>query len=433
MTFKKILKLFFNRIFLEKFIAYGLLILFFYFFQDFLLVFFLTFLFAYLFLSFWKFLKHRFDIFINSLWTRDKTKKSIKRFFWVNIIIIFEYLLFISILIFTFSDLIPKLSKELSTFIPKVSNEISVIPDYIPFLKEPVEKLSSKLDELNNFNSKIEVEDAHLIDWSTIVSGSSSNNSDQIFSDSELEVIKRVWENIKSAWIIFFEVLLALVLSYIFIMDRHKLQKYLKWIQSSNFKFIYDEYDIILNKIVKSFWLIFKAQAMIATANAVLTTLWLYFIWLFYPDWFPFVLTLAVVVFIFWFIPVFGTFISSVPILIIAFSMPWGWYEAVWLVIALIAIVHAVEAYYLNPKIVSSFMEFPVSVTFIILLVSEHFFGFAWLIIGISSFYLLVEIFKDLDFVLDRVRSNIKSEEDIKTTTKTKLKTKMRMSRNINI
>lgn len=41
----------------------------------------------------------------------------------------------------------------------------------------------------------------------------------------------------------------------------------------------------------------------------------------------------------------------------------------------MIAIVHAVEAYYLNPKIVSSYVHFPVFITFIILLISEHLFG----------------------------------------------------------
>jgi predicted PurR-regulated permease PerM len=43
-------------------------------------------------------------------------------------------------------------------------------------------------------------------------------------------------------------------------------------------------------------------------------------------------------------------------------------------ILLLIAIVHIIEAYYLNPKIVSSFLELPVSLTFIILIVSEHFF-----------------------------------------------------------
>jgi len=43
-------------------------------------------------------------------------------------------------------------------------------------------------------------------------------------------------------------------------------------------------------------------------------------------------------------------------------------------IVMLIIIIHMIEAYYLNPKIVSSFLEVPVSLTFIILIISEHFF-----------------------------------------------------------
>jgi predicted PurR-regulated permease PerM len=83
-------------------------------------------------------------------------------------------------------------------------------------------------------------------------------------------------------------------------------------------------------------------------------------------------------VFIFGFIPVFGTFLSGVPILIIGYgygSNPHDSLIIVGAILAMIAIVHAVEAYYLNPKIVSSYVHFPVFITFVILLVSEHFFG----------------------------------------------------------
>jgi predicted PurR-regulated permease PerM len=42
-------------------------------------------------------------------------------------------------------------------------------------------------------------------------------------------------------------------------------------------------------------------------------------------------------------------------------------------IVFLITLIHAIEAYYLNPKIVSSFVRIPVSLTFLILIVSEHF------------------------------------------------------------
>jgi hypothetical protein len=55
----------------------------------------------------------------------------------------------------------------------------------------------------------------------------------------------------------------------------------------------------------------------------------------------------------------------------------------------------------LNPKIVSSFLELPVSLTFIILIVSEHFFWLAWLLVWISLFYFSIWLIKDFNKMLD--------------------------------
>jgi predicted PurR-regulated permease PerM len=65
--------------------------------------------------------------------------------------------------------------------------------------------------------------------------------------------------------------LLSIILSFVFLIDRFKLKKYLLKVKKSSFNFLYKEYKTILEKIVKSFGLIFKAQAMIALANSILT------------------------------------------------------------------------------------------------------------------------------------------------------------------
>jgi predicted PurR-regulated permease PerM len=86
---------------------------------------------------------------------------------------------------------------------------------------------------------------------------------------------------------------------------------------------------------------------------------------------FPFIYTLAIIVFICSFIPVMGTFISSIPILIIGYTT-FQHIGIIFEIIFLIAFIHAVEAYYLNPKIVSSFIQLPISLTFLVLILSEH-------------------------------------------------------------
>jgi predicted PurR-regulated permease PerM len=166
---------------------------------------------------------------------------------------------------------------------------------------------------------------------------------------------------------------------------------------------LHSEYKIIFDKIIRSFGLILKAQSLIALINATLTVIWLFIIWSVFLEWwgFPYLITLWIVVFIFWFIPVVGVFLSSIPILIVAYAT----YHSLFFIltiIALILIIHSIEAYILNPKIVSNFLELPVSLTFIILIVWEHFFGIAGLLIWVSLFYFLAELLKDLDSAISK-------------------------------
>lgn len=75
--------------------------------------------------------------------------------------------------------------------------------------------------------------------------------------------------------------------------------------------------------------------------------------------------------------------------------------------ILIISIVHIVEAYYLNPKIVSSYVHFPVFVTFVILLLAEHFFGLIGLLIGIPVVSILMGLIDDIDIYIDDVKKRL--------------------------
>ncbi len=386
---------------MQKFIAYILLILAFYVLQDFLAVLFLTFIFAYLFLTFWKFLKQKIDYFLSKVLRNKKEILFFQNFFWLNIIIIFLYLIFLWAVLFALSDLLPQLTRELKE-----------LPNYVPALKEPAITLTQKLEEIKNLNSQI----GWSIYW--------------LFSKQDMDILLQVYEKLKAFWAVFLKVILSLLLSYIFIIDRDKLGEYLEWIKDSNFWFLYREYQIIIHKIVRTFWLVFKAQSIIATVNALLTTLWLLIIWAIHYTTFPFIYTLAIIVFICSFIPVLGTFISSIPILIIWYTTFQSW-TVVFEIILLIAFIHAVEAYYLNPKIVSSFIKLPLSLTFLVLILSEHFMWFAWLVIGISSFYLVLELLRDADKIITKSKVAYDNMWDLEQDTKEHIKKEVRVSRKV--
>lgn len=384
-----------------------MLIIFFYLFSDFLGLFFLTFVFSYLFLSLWMFLKEKFDNFLLRFDMSDSSVLRFKKIVSVNSIIFLLYWTFILILTFTISDIIPNITKELWNSW-----------QYITDINKNITNILVEID--NNFSIK----EKYNID--IIAQYLSLFNHDINLS----EMISSIISKIKSTWFIILQIWLALILSLIFIMDRAKMFKYLEWIKDSNFSFFFTEYKIIFEKITKSFGLIFKAQSMIALTNAILTSIWLLIIWAFYDWWFPLIYTLAIIVFIAWFIPVFWTFISSVPILIIAFTIVW-WLNAALAVVALILIIHAFEAYYLNPKIVSSFMELPMSLTFIILIISEHYLWVVWLIVWISIFYFVMDLFKDANNMVSKWKEVLKNQDKVLMKTKIDLKNWMRMSRKI--
>lgn len=89
-------------------------------------------------------------------------------------------------------------------------------------------------------------------------------------------------------------------------------------------------------------------------------------------------------------IPVAGVIISLIPLCIIAFSIG-GFIKVLYIAIA-VMIVHAIEAYILNPKLMSSKTNLPVFYTFVVLIISEHFFGIWGLIIGIPLFVFALDV-----------------------------------------
>ena len=63
-------------------------------------------------------------------------------------------------------------------------------------------------------------------------------------------------------------------------------------------------------------------------------------------------------------------------------------------VILMIVLLHAFEAYFLNPKFMSSKTHLPVFFTLSILIASEHLYGVWGLILGIPIFIFLLDLFE---------------------------------------
>ncbi|KNY28705.1 AI-2E family transporter [Pseudobacteroides cellulosolvens] len=188
------------------------------------------------------------------------------------------------------------------------------------------------------------------------------------------------------------DIFLSIILSLFFLLEKNRIYRFVSKFKSSKLSIFYNEIEYFGKKFVNSFGKVIEAQFAIAFINCILSTIALYILG------FSQVLGLGLMIFILGLIPVAGVFISLVPLSLIAFNN--GGINLVLVVWILIAVLHALEAYVLNPKLMSSKTELPVFLTFIILLVGEHFFKVWGLIIGIPIFM----------FVLDLV--DIKSGDD---------------------
>ncbi len=173
---------------------------------------------------------------------------------------------------------------------------------------------------------------------------------------------------------------LSLVFSLLIVLDIPKLGRNFGELEEGRFKDFYHEIAPTLLTFGTVLGRAFQAQAAIAVVNTILTFLGLVALGIQSPVF------LCVIVFICSFIPVLGVVISSVPISLMALQQ-----EGVVLmleVIALILIIHAIEAYILNPKIVGDIMKMHPLIVLIILFLSEHYFGLWGLLLGVPvTFY----------------------------------------------
>ncbi|KGL40162.1 AI-2E family transporter [Listeria newyorkensis] len=177
---------------------------------------------------------------------------------------------------------------------------------------------------------------------------------------------------------------IALILSLFFSLGKEQLILFTSKFGQSKVAFIYDEVKYFGGKFNETFGKVIEAQFMIALVNCVLTTIALWIMG------FPQLFSLAIMVFLLGLIPVAGVIISMVPLTIIAYTI--GGVNYVLIILVLVVVIHALESYVLNPKLMSAKTDLPVFYTFIVLIFSEHFFGIWGLIVGIPVFMFFLDV-----------------------------------------
>jgi predicted PurR-regulated permease PerM len=179
-------------------------------------------------------------------------------------------------------------------------------------------------------------------------------------------------------------VALALLLSLFFSLEKDRVVNFLTKFEDSKVSGIYKYFKFFGKNFLNSFGKVINAQVVIAIVNTSISVVFLAILG------FPKLLAIGFMIFILSLIPVAGVIISLIPLSLIAFNI--GGLIKVLYVLIMVAVIHCIESYFLNPKLMSENTKLPIFFTFVVLIFSEHFMGIWGLLLGIPLFMFFIEV-----------------------------------------
>lgn len=189
------------------------------------------------------------------------------------------------------------------------------------------------------------------------------------------KVVSGVRAFVNSSIAVFLQFLLAIILSFLILWDLPALGNGVKALATGRTDEIYDEIAPGMTAFGAMLGRAFEAQTVIALVNALLTSIGFLILGI------PSIALLATIVFFCSYVPVVGVMLSTLPAALFAFKAG-GVTLVAWLVV-MVLIVHAIEAYLLNPMIYGRHMKMHPVAVLVILLIGEHLLGIWGLVLGV--------------------------------------------------
>ncbi len=172
-----------------------------------------------------------------------------------------------------------------------------------------------------------------------------------------------------------FQFVLSILISFILIWDLPATAARMRRFSEGRTAEVYAEITPGLRAFGRTLGRAFEAQSVVAIVNAVLSTAVFLLLGL------PSIALLATIVFVCSYIPIVGMVLSTVPAAFLALKIG-GIPHVLWLIAGII-VMHAIEAYMLNPLIYGRHLKLHPVAVLLILLVAEHLFGLWGLILGV--------------------------------------------------
>ncbi|MGH9458222.1 MAG: AI-2E family transporter [Thermoanaerobaculia bacterium] len=172
-----------------------------------------------------------------------------------------------------------------------------------------------------------------------------------------------------------FQFLLSILLSFLLVWDLPRTRERIARLGQGPTAEVYAEVAPSIRAFGIMLGRAFEAQSVVAVVNALLSVLVFVILGL------PSIALLATIVFVCSYIPIIGMILSTIPAALLAFKVG-GIAKVLWLIL-LVLVIHAVEAYMLNPLIYGRHLRLHPVAVIVILLVAEHLFGLWGLLLGV--------------------------------------------------
>jgi predicted PurR-regulated permease PerM len=261
------------------------------------------------------------------------------------------YLIFIGVVVGVLSLVMPRMASETKIFLRQFPESLDTLHKWLDTLSET---LSYGLPLFRGIKDTLTIDNIFGINRENLV-------------PMAVKLLNQV-----THYVTYF--LLGIVFSFFILFDLPNLSAKTRALGHSRLRDFYEEMASSVARFAMVVGAAFQAQVSIALVNTSLTALGLWFLQI-KP-----VALLSIIVFFCGLIPVLGLFISSVPILLLAFNSQ-GWTLAL-KAAAMIAFVHAMEAYVLNPHIFSAILKINPVLTLMILYIGYSLFGIWGILLG---------------------------------------------------
>lgn len=344
---------------MARILVWGLMLGLFYFLRSFFLLIFLTFVFAYI---------QNSSIQKISNLIKNRT---------LRVFIVAAAVLGTLIAVAVF--LVPKVKSQtaffvhqFSTYIQRADKEIIVLTEKYPLLKEVLPS-NWKEEGVDGTKTGNGLKNSPIVSLLQQMAGFGEEGAVVAKVNEAIDMLGRLSGRIASVTSAF---LLALLLSFLIVLDLPKLGASVAALEDTKLDFIYVEVAENISEFALVLGRALEAQFIIAVVNSLLTALGLTLLGLGANMAF-----LSVIVFFCSFIPVAGVFISFFPISLIALQT--SGLQTMILAVVMICVIHIVEGYVLNPRIYGSYMRINPVIVLIILTIGGKLFHFWGLILGV--------------------------------------------------